>query len=252
VVAKREVVPAAGCALARLREPGDDYVLIDPIKVTLLTPGLAMDGSMGKLGIPAAVLSKFLWGRGITVEKTNLYSVLFLFSMGITKGKWSTLVTELLAFKELYDRNAPLSQALPTLAADYPNAYAGWGLRDLCDALHAFNQNSAGQGDARDVRGSADAGDDPGRCLQPPGEGRDRAGRHRADQWPHRGDHAGAVPAGHPDHHAGRAFRRQRRADHPVAAHRPRAERRFPGFESDVHGLIIEQEGMWFRTRWRC
>ena len=49
-----------------------------------------MDGSMGKLGIPAAVLSKFLWGRGITVEKTNLYSVLFLFSMGITKGKWST------------------------------------------------------------------------------------------------------------------------------------------------------------------
>ncbi len=44
--------------------------------------------------------------------------------MGITKGKWSTLVTELMAFKELYDRNAPLSQALPTLAADYPNAYA--------------------------------------------------------------------------------------------------------------------------------
>ncbi|KAG0738349.1 hypothetical protein G6F24_017636 [Rhizopus arrhizus] len=57
---------------------GADYVLLDPIKVTLLPPGLAMDGSMGKLGIPAAVRSKFLWGRGITVEKTNLYSVLFL------------------------------------------------------------------------------------------------------------------------------------------------------------------------------
>ena len=67
-------------------------MLIDPIKVTLLTPGLTMDGSMGTLGIPAAVLSKFLWGRGITVEKTNLYSVLFLFSMGITRAsgaRWS-------------------------------------------------------------------------------------------------------------------------------------------------------------------
>ena len=118
----------------------DDYVLIDPIKVTLLTPGLSMDGEMGKLGIPAAVLSKFLWSRGITVEKTNLYSVLFLFSMGITKGKWSTLVTELLAFKDLYDANAPLSQSLPSLLEDNAAAYAGWGLRDLCTALHEFNR----------------------------------------------------------------------------------------------------------------
>ena len=121
----------------------DDYVLIDPVKVTLLTPGLSMDGEMGKLGIPAAILSKFLWSRGITVEKTNLYSVLFLFSMGITKGKWSTLVTELMAFKELFDNNAPLTRALPDLAADYPQTYGGWGLRDLCEALHAFNREFA-------------------------------------------------------------------------------------------------------------
>lgn len=87
----------------------DDYVLIDLIKVILLILGLVMDGSMGKLGILVVVLSKFLWGRGIIVEKINLYLVLFLFLMGIIKGKWSMLVIELMVFKELYDCNVLLS-----------------------------------------------------------------------------------------------------------------------------------------------
>ena len=52
-------------------------------------------------GIPAAVVTRFLSSRRIEIEKTGLYSFLVLFSMGITKGKWSTLVTELLNFKDL-------------------------------------------------------------------------------------------------------------------------------------------------------
>ena len=69
------------------------HALLDPIKVTLLSPGLK---ARDRAGIPAAVISKFLWERGLTVEKTGLYSFLILFSMGVTKGKWSTMVTELL------------------------------------------------------------------------------------------------------------------------------------------------------------
>jgi len=60
-----------------------------------------------------------------------------LFSMGITKGKWSTLVTELINFKDLYDANAPLTRALPALAAAHPEAYGKMGLRDLCEQIHA-------------------------------------------------------------------------------------------------------------------
>ena len=82
---------------------------MDPIKVTILTPGLAANGEMQKVGIPAAIVVKFLSSRRIEIEKTGLYSFLVLFSMGVTKGKWSTLVTELLNFKDLYDANAPLS-----------------------------------------------------------------------------------------------------------------------------------------------
>ena len=79
---------------------------------------------MQDFGIPAGIVTKFLSSRRIEIEKTGLYSFLVLFSMGITKGKWSTLVTELLNFKDLYDANAPLSRALPALAEAHPEAYA--------------------------------------------------------------------------------------------------------------------------------
>ncbi|RJG08761.1 lysine decarboxylase [Pseudomonas cavernicola] len=120
----------------------DDYVLLDPIKVTLVMPGLTAGGALGERGIPAAVVSKFLWERGLVVEKTGLYSFLVLFSMGITKGKWSTLLTELLEFKRHYDANVLLVDALPSIAkADA--RYSGMGLRDLCDALHACYRDNA-------------------------------------------------------------------------------------------------------------
>jgi len=114
-----------------------DYVMLDPIKVTLLTPGLGKGGKLGKSGIPAAVVSKYLWERGLVVEKTGLYSFLILFSLGITRGKWATMVDALVDFKNDYDGNAPLAKTLPSVAAAAGSAYAGWGLRDLCDSLHA-------------------------------------------------------------------------------------------------------------------
>jgi arginine decarboxylase len=113
----------------------DDYVMLDPIKVTLLTPGLGKGGRLSKSGIPAGVVSKYLWERGLVVEKTGLYSFLILFSLGITRGKWSTMVDALVDFKTDYDRNAPLAKTLPSISGS--PIYGGWGLRDLCDALHA-------------------------------------------------------------------------------------------------------------------
>ncbi|ANM08574.1 MULTISPECIES: Orn/Lys/Arg decarboxylase N-terminal domain-containing protein [unclassified Rhizobium] len=116
----------------------ENHVMVDPIKVTILSPGLSASGAMDEHGIPAAVITKFLSSRRIEIEKTGLYSFLVLFSMGITRGKWSTLVTELINFKDLYDANAPLTRALPALAAAHPEAYAGVGLRDLCEKIHAI------------------------------------------------------------------------------------------------------------------
>jgi arginine decarboxylase len=124
-------------------EVAEDYVLLDPIKVTLVMPGLTAAGRMEQQGIPAAVVSKFLWERGLVVEKTGLYSFLVLFSMGITKGKWSTLLTELLEFKRSYDANLPLTQVLPSIAQAGGVRYHGMGLRDLCNALHGCYRDNA-------------------------------------------------------------------------------------------------------------
>lgn len=115
---------------------GADYCMLDPIKVTVLTPGMTLEGQMESSGIPGPLVSRFLSSRGIVVEKTEPYSFLLLFSVGVTKGKWGSLVAGLLEFKRHYDANTPLDQVLPDLAGEYPERYAGMGLRDLAEAMH--------------------------------------------------------------------------------------------------------------------
>jgi lysine decarboxylase/arginine decarboxylase len=90
---------------------------------------------MSQQGIPAVVLSAYLDRQGIVVEKTTDFTILFLFSIGVTKGKWGTLVSTLLDFKRDYDANAPLDNVLPTLIAAHPQRYRGMGLRTLCDTM---------------------------------------------------------------------------------------------------------------------
>ena len=112
-----------------------DYCLLDPIKVSIVSPGLEVSGKLAQDGIPAPVLSAYLEARGIVVEKTANFTVLVLFSMGITKGKWGALVSALLEFKRDYDANASLAHVLPSLVALHPDQYGSWGLRDLARAM---------------------------------------------------------------------------------------------------------------------
>jgi len=116
----------------------DNYCMLDPIKVTVLTPGVASDGSLDAWGIPAAIVVKFLDTRGIINEKSGDYTILFLFSMGITKGKWGTLVSELFEFKRHYDENSPLDEIFPDLTTQYPDRYGKMTLQDLVAEMHAF------------------------------------------------------------------------------------------------------------------
>ena len=68
--------------------------------------------------------------------------VMFLFSIGITKGKWGTLLTNLLAFKRAYDSNLPLAEVLPEIAAQYPSRYRNVRLHDLGDELFEYLRKS--------------------------------------------------------------------------------------------------------------
>ncbi|MGH8435543.1 MAG: Orn/Lys/Arg decarboxylase N-terminal domain-containing protein [Pseudomonas sp.] len=115
---------------------GSDYCMLDPIKVTVLTPGQTLEGQMESSGIPAPLVSSFLSSRGIVVEKTEPYSILLLFSLGVTRGKWGSLVAGLMEFKKHYDSNASLELVMPDLVASHGERYAGMGLKDLADAMH--------------------------------------------------------------------------------------------------------------------
>lgn len=113
----------------------DDYCMLDPIKVSVLTPGIGRDGALEKRGIPATLVTAYLDRQGIQVEKTTDFTILFLFSFGVTKGKWGTLMNALLDFKRDYDANLPLEHALPKLVAANPERYGKAGLRDLAGEM---------------------------------------------------------------------------------------------------------------------
>jgi arginine decarboxylase len=111
------------------------FNLLDPIKATVITPGLDVDGDFADWGIPAAMLTKYLAEHGVIVEKTGLYSFFIMFTIGITKGRWNTMVTELQQFKDDYDRNQPLWRIMPDFVAKHPQ-YERIGLKDLCQQIH--------------------------------------------------------------------------------------------------------------------
>ncbi len=114
----------------------EGFNLLDPIKATVITPGLDINGDFADdFGIPAAIVTKYLAEHGVIVEKCGLYSFFIMFTIGITKGRWNTLVTALQQFKDDYDKNHPLWKVLPEFAAKHPR-YERIGLRDLCSEIH--------------------------------------------------------------------------------------------------------------------
>jgi arginine decarboxylase len=114
----------------------DGFCLLDPIKVTITMPGMDVTGAFAERGIPAQIVTLFLDEQRIEIEKTGDYIMLVLFSIGMTKGKWGTLLDGLLGFKQAYDKNMPLHDVLPKLAAAHPERYGELGLADLCDEMH--------------------------------------------------------------------------------------------------------------------
>ena len=113
------------------------FNMLDPIKATIITPGLDVDGDFADSGIPAAIVTKYLAENGVVVEKTGQYSFFIMFTIGITKGRWNTMVTELQQFKDDYDKNQPLWRVLPDFVGKHPR-YEKIGLRDLCDQIHGI------------------------------------------------------------------------------------------------------------------
>jgi arginine decarboxylase len=114
------------------------WCMLDPIKVSLLSPGMGPDGKLEKTGVPAALVNAWFNRVGIVPTRVTDFQIMFLFSIGISKGKWGTLLTNLLGFKRAYDANRPVEEVLPEIATQYPDRYRNIGLHDLGDELFEY------------------------------------------------------------------------------------------------------------------
>ncbi|WP_344943551.1 Orn/Lys/Arg decarboxylase N-terminal domain-containing protein [Actinomadura miaoliensis] len=114
----------------------DGHCMLDPIKVTITCPGADATGGTTEWGIPARIVAAYLERRGIVVEKTGDHTLLVLFSLGITKGKWGTLIDALIDFKNAYDGDLPLAEVLPGFGP------SGVTLRELCAQVHGRLRDS--------------------------------------------------------------------------------------------------------------
>lgn len=114
---------------------------LDPFKLTITTPGVDYTHqTYTQEGIPGPIVGAFLKERGIIRGKDDLNSLLFLLTPGDDATVFAALLKTLLAFEELYKRRAPLTEALPSIAARYPERYRGYTLYQLCQEMHAYYQ----------------------------------------------------------------------------------------------------------------
>jgi arginine decarboxylase len=127
---------SAGAAWHGFGSVDERFAMLDPTKVTVTSPGMSMDGEYAERGIPGVVMQKYLAEHDVITEKTSLYATLFIFTIGLPRGAWRSLVATLEQFKADYDANSPLEAVMPRFTRDHP-AYAGRGLREVCDGLHA-------------------------------------------------------------------------------------------------------------------
>ena len=120
-----------------------DHLSLDPIKVTLLTPGLQSHGGYDDFGIPACLLAKFLDYQGIIVEKTGPYSLLFLFGIGSDRSHSLKLLNELASFKKSFDDNDKVEKVLPNLFQEAPRFYKRYRIQELAQSIHdIYRRNS--------------------------------------------------------------------------------------------------------------
>ena len=116
-----------------------DYLFLDPIKVTILLPGIK-EGHLDDWGIPASIVALFMESHGIIVEKTGPYSMLFLFGLGVTRAKSMALLAALNKFKQFYDDNALVKDVLPNLHQEHPDFYKAMTIKNLTQTMHALMQ----------------------------------------------------------------------------------------------------------------
>jgi arginine/lysine/ornithine decarboxylase len=215
------------------------FTMLDPIKATIITPGLDVSGKFAKTGIPASIVTRFLAEHGVIVEKTGLYSFFIMFTIGITKGGGIRSVTALQQFKDDYDKNQPLWRILPEFCAQAAAVRARRPARPLpADPRHVQGERRRARDD-RDVSVRHAAGDEAVRRVRVHGASRDRPRRDRQPRGRVTSVLLTPYPPGIPLLIPGERFNRTI-VEYLKFARSFNAQ--FPGFDTDIHGLVEEPD----------
>ena len=228
----------------------DEYCMLDPTKVTILMPGQNAQGAIEEWGIPAALLVEFLDGRRVEIARNGDYTVLVLFSVGTSKGKWGALLENLFEFKRLYDSDADLTEAMPELVQRYPQRYRNQTLRELSDEMHSAMQamNLAGL-----VNAACDEDFDP---VLTPAQAYQKLVRGETEKIPFQ-EMAGRIapvmlvpyPPGIPMSMPGERLGDSNSPVMKLILAMQEFGKRFPGFERETHGIEVDAEGKyWMRA----
>jgi len=225
---------------------GNGFNLLDPIKVTILTPGLDINGNLTTgpgQGIPACIVASYLAEQGIIVEKYGLYSLLVIFSIGVSRDSWRTLLTALHRFKRDYDCNLSLVKALPKLLTEQAK-YKTMGLRDLCRQIHRiFLENDI-------ARLTTSLHVDQSAVAMTPAQAFACMMQHKTERVViddlHGRIASGLLtpyPPGIPLLMPGEIFNRNAVKFLQFIRH---YNHRFPGFENDMQGLLKDEKGEYY------
>jgi len=231
----------------------NQYLMLDPIKVSILTPGVRLNGDMESWGIPAPVLSRFLSSRGIVDEKTGFYVFLLLFSMGVTRGKSGTLLSELLDFKKFYDDEMPLNELFPVLLAENPGRYDNLTLPELCNEMHLYLKSHRVAHMAMDMLAQLPT------PAMTPSEAFRSVVHKKVEEVPLnvlQGRVTAVMvvpyPPGIPIIMPGERFDEKTQLIVRYLQVLEEFNNRFPGFETKVHGVIVKKEDEGFRYYVPC
>ncbi len=215
------------------------FNMLDPIKATIVTPGLNMDGEFSETGIPASVVTRYLSEHGVIVEKTGLYSFFIMFTIGITKGRWNTLLAALQQFKDDFDKNQPMWKVLPEFCSNF-QCYERVGLKDLCGKLHSiYKKNNIARLTTEMYLSNMEAVMKPADAFS--AVARKKTGRVPIEKLEGRITTSllTPYPPGIPLLIPGERFNRVI-VDYLCFARD--FNKAFPGFEADIHGLVVEKD----------
>lgn len=228
---------------------GQADCMLDPVKVSITCPGITPDGKHLPQGIPGSIVSKFLDDRRIEVARTGDYTLLILFSVGITKGKWGTLIESLLTFKKLYDTGAKAIDAIPSLAHASPK-YAAMTLKELCQHMHDSMQ------ELDLMKHSSDAVSSIPEPVLTPAEAYQKVVRYQTERVKV-ADFANRIaasmlvpyPPGIPVLMPGERLPADDTGITGYLEALQEFDKRFPGFEHEIQGVSIDQNGdYWVRA----